>query len=508
MVVLSICILSEPVSLSILFPFVYFMVRDFGVVDDEAQLGYYVGLLASVFSLAQFCTSVFWGWASDRVGRKPVLLIGLLGNTATMLAFGTSTSFRAALICRALCGILNANIGVVKCVLGEICDESNQDLGFSVFGLAWGVGGIIGPMIGGLLANPVTTFPELFAGNAFLTRFPYFFPCAVSAIVSMAGCIAGFAFLEETGPGRRPRAAVPARVDAPSLSHAGAEDETSPLLRSSQSTMVTETRTADHGCPKALMDSPPSTDDEVPVSATYDPAPNVAAEHEAGLGWASYHAVAGYALVALHTTLFDEVFALFAVQPYSRGGLVLTSAQVGASLAVMGGLELLLQLGAYPRFAAHVASLRKLYRRGLVAYPAAYLAFPVVAWLVGGGAMDAARWAALLVAQSARLACSVFVFTPVMTMINNSAHPEHLGRVNGLGQTAAAAVRGIGPAVGTMMYAWSTSAPRPFPINHVLVWIVLAALTAVQLVHSRYLPASLDSKKRRLAQPRGSVEVA
>jgi hypothetical protein len=59
--VLSIVLFSEPMSLTILFPFVYFMVRDFGMADEK-DIGFYVGFIASAFSMAQFLTSLLWGW--------------------------------------------------------------------------------------------------------------------------------------------------------------------------------------------------------------------------------------------------------------------------------------------------------------------------------------------------------------------------------------------------------------------------------------------------------------
>jgi MFS family permease len=130
MCILCFVILAEPISMTILFPFIYFMVRDFGIADEK-ETGYYVGFIASSFSFAQFLTSVFWGWTSDRIGRRPVLLIGLIGNSVTNISFGLSKSLAWALTSRAACGFLNGNIGVAKCIMGEITDNSNKALAFS-----------------------------------------------------------------------------------------------------------------------------------------------------------------------------------------------------------------------------------------------------------------------------------------------------------------------------------------------------------------------------------------
>ncbi|KAI9218501.1 major facilitator superfamily domain-containing protein [Blastocladiella britannica] len=418
--VLAICILSEPVSLGLLFPFVYFMVRDFKVVDNDANLGYYVGFLASAFSLAQFLTSVPWGMASDRIGRRPILLVGLLGNTLSMVAFGMSSSFPMAIACRLICGMLNGNLGVAKCVLGELCDDSNQDRGFALFGIAWGIGGIVGPMIGGLLADPAHQYPNLFGDCSFLVQYPYALPCMVSALVSLVGFVAGLVFLDETHPDlRTPRLASAHLVEAPpQVMVAGGE---------SAETLITTTAVHHHD-PKHDDDDIRITDEETPLLPTPDtnqlddPYRPVLF----GLGWSSIHAVTGYALVALHTTLFDEVFALWAVQPVARGGLRLVSVQVGGALAAMGVAELAIVLLVYPAVARRV-TLRRLYAAALAVFPVAYLAFPLVAAVVrarfgaqdadGGVALVTTEWALLLAAMLVRLLSSCLTFTPIMCMV-------------------------------------------------------------------------------------------
>jgi MFS family permease len=102
----------------------------------------HIGTIASAYFLAQFLTSIPWGSLSDRYGRRPVLLIGLVGNTITMIMFGLSPNLTMAVLSRCLCGALNGNVGVSKSVLGEITDSTNQPMAFAMFGFCWGVGGI------------------------------------------------------------------------------------------------------------------------------------------------------------------------------------------------------------------------------------------------------------------------------------------------------------------------------------------------------------------------------
>ena len=90
-----------------IFPYIYHMVKDFGITDDETKISFYAGMVTSAFTFAEFSTSVLWGRLSDKIGRKPVLLMGLGGTGLSVLLFGFSTSLPVALFARALGGFLN-----------------------------------------------------------------------------------------------------------------------------------------------------------------------------------------------------------------------------------------------------------------------------------------------------------------------------------------------------------------------------------------------------------------
>ncbi|KAJ3257932.1 hypothetical protein HK103_004223 [Boothiomyces macroporosus] len=99
---------------------------------------------------------------------------------------------------RAACGFLNGNIGAAKSVLGEITDSTNRANAFALIGLCFGIGSIIGPILGGVLADPVTNFPSVFGDSLFFKENPYFLPCFCSAMITVIGFIVGYLYLPET----------------------------------------------------------------------------------------------------------------------------------------------------------------------------------------------------------------------------------------------------------------------------------------------------------------------
>ena len=83
--------ISECLLLEILFPFLVFMIEDFGY--SHQQQGYYTGLLAASFCSAQFCTSMLWGQLSDKYGRKTAIIAGTLGSMIGLVIFGTAKTY-------------------------------------------------------------------------------------------------------------------------------------------------------------------------------------------------------------------------------------------------------------------------------------------------------------------------------------------------------------------------------------------------------------------------------
>ena len=91
-----------------------------------------------------------WGRLSDSYGRKPIVLMGLLGTVSATLVFGFSTSFTQALLARTAAGLLNGNVGVIRTMVAEmVVERAHQARAFSVMPFVWSAGSILGPVLGG-----------------------------------------------------------------------------------------------------------------------------------------------------------------------------------------------------------------------------------------------------------------------------------------------------------------------------------------------------------------------
>ena len=116
-----------------------------------------INIQESLFFLTEAIFILQWGRLSDRIGRKPVLAIGLLGLALSMASFGLSHSLLSVIGSRALAGALNGNVGVLKSAIGEVTDESNMARAFSFIPLVWFVGSTVA-----LVATPRCPFaPDL-----------------------------------------------------------------------------------------------------------------------------------------------------------------------------------------------------------------------------------------------------------------------------------------------------------------------------------------------------------
>ena len=189
-----------------IFPYVYHMVESFHVTSNDRKIALYAGLITSSFTFAEFSAGMFWGRMSDKIGRKPVLIMGLVGTAISMVVFGFAPNLATAMIARALGGLLNGNIGVLQTTVAEIVTvKEHQPRAYSIMPFVWCLGSIIGPAMGGALSQPCDNYPWLFSGESIFKKFPFLLPNLVCVVVLMTGIVVGLLFLEETHPEKKYR---------------------------------------------------------------------------------------------------------------------------------------------------------------------------------------------------------------------------------------------------------------------------------------------------------------
>ena len=108
-----------------------------------------VGWVIASYSAMQFLFTPFWGRLSDRIGRRPVLLVSLFASFIGYMLWGFSTSLTMLFIARMIAGFGNANIAVAQAYITDITTEENRARGMGLVGAAFGLGFVLGPAIGG-----------------------------------------------------------------------------------------------------------------------------------------------------------------------------------------------------------------------------------------------------------------------------------------------------------------------------------------------------------------------
>jgi len=326
--------LAEPLTSQVIYPFAPELIRNLGITHgNESQVGYYVGLIESLFFLTQAFTVLHWSRASDRVGRKPVILIGLFGLSMSMYCFGLSKSFWGLVLSRSLNGALNGNIGVMKSMMAELTDSTNIAQAYAYMPIGWSFGGTLGPIIGGSLSRPAERFTSLFGNNEFLKKYPYFLPCAVPATYTALAWVVTFLFLKETNP------------VSFSFSHLfESRNDNSVLVH--QQVVGSQASPA----PKVVRGAP-----SVPLRSLLTPRVIIVAGN--------------YAFLSLVDIAFRAIQPLVYSTPIELGGLGMPPSTIGQILSVYGILNGVFQALFFARIHEYWGSKKSLYRWNGVGVP-------------------------------------------------------------------------------------------------------------------------------------------
>jgi multidrug resistance protein len=144
--VVFVTILIDFIGFSVLFPVLPLYADRLGATPLQ------VGLILTLYALAQLLFLPVWGWISDRLGRRPVILVSLLGTAVSFLLLAAAQTVSTIYVARVLAGLFAASIGTAQAVVTDVTSPAERAGGMGVLGAAFGAGMVVGPMLGGFLA--------------------------------------------------------------------------------------------------------------------------------------------------------------------------------------------------------------------------------------------------------------------------------------------------------------------------------------------------------------------
>ncbi|MGJ8639389.1 MAG: MFS transporter [Opitutaceae bacterium] len=156
------------------------------------------GILGSLYSILQFICAPLWGRYSDRVGRRKVLLITITGLALSYVAWFFAASFWVLIFARILGGAMGGNLSVATAAVADVTTREKRSSGLAIVGIAFGLGFIIGPAMGGILAKIDLT--ELTSGAEHLGINPFSVPALVSLGLAIINLIWVARRFDETLP--------------------------------------------------------------------------------------------------------------------------------------------------------------------------------------------------------------------------------------------------------------------------------------------------------------------
>jgi len=163
--------LIDMVSIGLIIPVLPALVGSF--TGSQADQAFWYGVVTLAFSLANFFASPLLGALSDRYGRRPVLLLGFCGLALSFFATGLATAVWMLIVVRLVSGAMQSNLAIANAYVADITPPEGRARRFGLLGAMFGVGFILGPVMGGLLGAVSLRLPFFVAGSLALLNLLY-----------------------------------------------------------------------------------------------------------------------------------------------------------------------------------------------------------------------------------------------------------------------------------------------------------------------------------------------
>ncbi|KAI0142026.1 major facilitator superfamily transporter [Pestalotiopsis sp. NC0098] len=459
---LALLSLAEQTALNSISPYLPAMVASFPGVDSE-RVGVYVGLLASSFALAQLTTNLLWGYLSDIIGRKPVMLMGTSLLCGCFILFGFCTRYWHIVLVHVAMGLLNGNAAVVPTCLGELTDRSNQSKAFTWLPVVYSLGSITGPALGGLLVGKL-------GGDTY----PFLAPNIMGASLLAASVIILFFWFHETLEEHGDSSDWQEKLQWLCCCMRRTKNKLKHSLNSSSSDG--QNGAAGGGDEQRGLLGSNDTEDDNDDDDTKGPSDPATWRQLSNR--TTVLLLITYLVFQVSNISFSSLYPLFASgsPPTGRG---LHADVIGVSLSVAGIFTILFQLFAFRPIKSRLGNLGT-YRGSLLGFAISMALMPWVGYRESSppfGFGDSKIWlyvemGFILVLKNI---CAVGGLSSVMLLITNSA-PSHasLGTLQGIAQTLSAAGRSFGPFVSGSLFSLSIHVQ---PKGEALAWGLFAGIS-------------------------------
>ncbi|KAF7334832.1 Protein ZINC INDUCED FACILITATOR-LIKE 1 [Mycena sanguinolenta] len=458
---------AEALSATVIFPFVPQFVRDTGITGgDERKTGYWAGVLESAFFVTEFLSVYSWGRASDRLGRRPVLLLGPLGLALSLIGFGWSKTFVSLVFWRSLQGVFNGNIGVLKTVTAEIADSTNLAQIMGLNSLGWSSGSALGPTMGGLLSNPEERWPNSFGKLQILRDNPYLLPCAAVGLFCLTFFFLGLGGLKEvlflchSRPTTERETPVAAAVD-PSLTTGLLTNETTTYDAIAGADVI-ETSS---GLNRIAGDDEVPTVRELLVPRLVIPLVN-------------------YGFFCFTQTVYQVLFPLMYSTSIQNGGLGFSPYMIGVTRGIWGIMNSFFVIFGDPRLIRWFGA-RTTYIFSFANTAICIGAYPLLSFFAQRARrVDVIVWGIVVVQLISNLALSMAYTSIQLFIVNSSPRPSALASTNSIAQMVSTITRALAPFIASALFAVSLELNL---LGGCMIYIVLLGVAAMGIFSSLLL---------------------
>ncbi|XP_044971601.1 protein ZINC INDUCED FACILITATOR-LIKE 1-like isoform X4 [Hordeum vulgare subsp. vulgare] len=339
--------------------------------------------------------------------------------------FGLSTNYWMAITSRFLVGSLTALLGPIRAYTNEICRPEHQAIGMSLDSTSWAVGLIIGPAIGGYLAQPAEKYPMLFPVNSLFGRFPYFLPClciSIFCFVILISCI----WLPETLHNHK-LDKIEDRANGSFIAHSASSEE---LIEQQVKSVPT----------KNLLKN-----------------------------WPLMSSIVLYCIFCFDDMAYTEIVSLWSESDRKYGGLSFSPQDVGQVFAITGGSVVLYQTFIYPQIDKILGPINTS-RVATVVSMVLLFTYPPMTHL-------SRPWLPIIlnIVSVLKANCLVSIVTCCFILQNNSVNQDQRATADGLATTIMSVFKACAPAGAGIVFSWAQRRQHAFffPGDQILFFLLV-----------------------------------